>query len=265
MALALLAGTGALPGEIAARRSDALICEMAGVPVAVPSEHARLGYRIETLGTLLTELQSRGVTEICLAGAMTRPEIDPGLIDAATAPLVPRLVAAMGQGDDRTLRAVMELLEEQGFTLRAAHVIAPDLLPEAGVLGQHPPSVAHDSDSLRAEAVHRAVSVADVGQACVVRGGLCIAVEALPGTDWMLDSLSGGEAAGGLLFKAPKPGQDRRADLPVIGPDTVRRAAAAGLSAIVVEAQGVMLLGRAETIALADHHGIALWVREAAS
>ncbi|SDE10340.1 LpxI family protein [Limimaricola pyoseonensis] len=261
MALALLAGTGALPGEILARRPDALVCEMRGVPVDAPEVAERLSYRIETLGTLLAELKAHGVDEICLAGAMTRPAVDPSAIDAATAPLVPRLMAAMGQGDDGTLRAVMALLEEQGFALRAAHEIAPDLLPEAGALGAVAPNDAHRADADRAEAVHRAMAAADVGQACVVRGGLCLAVEALPGTDWMLDSLANGEAAGGLLYKAPKPGQDRRADLPVIGPATVERAARAGLSAIVIAAGGVMVLGRDEVVALADRHGIALWVR----
>ena len=90
--LALLAGTGALPGAILAHRPEALVCEMAGVPVTVPEGTHRLGYRIETLGTLLADLRARGLNEICLAGAMTRPEIDPGAIDAATAPLVPRIV-----------------------------------------------------------------------------------------------------------------------------------------------------------------------------
>ncbi|WP_334061971.1 LpxI family protein [Limimaricola cinnabarinus] len=259
--LALLAGTGALPAAILAHRPEALVCEMAGVSVEAPEGCARIGYRIETLGTLLADLRARGVTEICLAGAMTRPEIDPAAIDAATAPLVPRLAAAMGQGDDATLRAVMMLLEEQGFALRAAHEIAPELLPEAGPLGATAFPDVLEPDAIRAAAVHRHLAAADIGQACVTRGGLCIAVEALPGTDWMLESLAGGEARGGLLYKAPKPGQDRRADLPVIGPNTVEGAARAGLSAIVIETGGVMLLDRAATIAAADRHGIALVVR----
>ncbi|WP_432256171.1 LpxI family protein [Limimaricola sp. AA108-03] len=259
--LALLAGTGTLPGAILAERPGALVCEMAGVPVTAPEGTERLGYRIETLGTLLADLRARGVTEICLAGAMTRPQVDPSRIDAATAPLVPRLMAAMGQGDDATLRAVMALLEEQGFALRAAHEIAPTLLPGAGLMGVVPFTEAHAADARRASAVHRAMAEADIGQACVVRDGLCIAVEALPGTDWMLASLAGGEAKGGLLYKAPKPGQDRRADLPVIGPGTIAGAARAGLGAIAIEAGGVMVLERAATIAAADRHGIALMVQ----
>jgi DUF1009 family protein len=92
--------------------------------------------------------------------------------------------------------------------------------------------------------------------------------------DWMLDSadallgsaadwLSNGAALGtGFLYKAPKPGQDRRADLPVIGPGTAQAVAAAGLSGIVIEAGGVMVLDRASTLDALDTAGLFLWVRE---
>jgi len=72
-----------------------------------------------------------------------------------------------------------------------------------------------------------------------------------------------GVAEGGLFYKAPKAGQDRRVDLPVIGPETVTLAAASGLSAMVIAAGGVMLLERDETIRRANRAGIALWVRPA--
>ena len=65
-----------------------------------------------------------------------------------------------------------------------------------------------------------------------------------------------------MLFKGPKPGQDRRVDLPAIGPDTLRAAAAAGLAGVVVEAGGVMILDHAATVAAADEAGLFLWARE---
>jgi UDP-2,3-diacylglucosamine hydrolase len=321
--IAIMAGTGALPGVLVralrAVGRDALICEMAGVPVAVPDDLPRLTYRIETLGTLLADLRQRGVTEVCLAGAMGRPKVDLALIDALTWPLVPRMQAALGQGDDGALRALIAVIEESGLAVRAAHEIAPDLLPPAGVLSKTHPTEAQERDAMRAQAVHQALAAVDVGQACVVRAGQVIALEALPGTDWMLQSLipaatpgaqgeeragaaahppgdpltwavdtasdvvagwadwltgpeaprpqkqqaprAEGIAKGGLMFKAPKPGQDRRADLPVIGPATVAHCARAGLSAIVIAAGGVMVLDRDAVIRAADAAGMVLWVR----
>ena len=162
----------------------------------------------------------------------------------------------------------ISFFEEAGLAVRAATDLVPDLLPARGVLTEVKPSDAHARDAERGAEVVKAMSSVDLGQSCVLCRGQVIAVEALPGTDWMLTSLAEvppelGEkfAAGGLLYKAPKPGQDRRVDLPAIGPNTVSRAAAAGLNGIVIEAGGVMVLDLPSTIASANDAGLFLWVR----
>ena len=70
------------------------------------------------------------------------------------------------------------------------------------------------------------------------------------------------KGAHGVFYKAPKPGQDRRIDLPTIGTGTVRNAAKAGLAGIAWEAGGVILLDRAAMIAEAEARGLFLWARE---
>jgi DUF1009 family protein len=147
--------------------------------------------------------------------------------------------------------------------------------------------------------VIEAMGRADMGQACVLAHGTVIAREDRAGTDAMLrrigprprpvdmaeddevfwpldlagdlvadaaDWLSADDGSvlpgkGGILFKAPKPGQERRVDLPVIGSATVAGAARAGLAGIVIEAGGVMVLDRAAVIAACDAAGLFLWVR----
>jgi DUF1009 family protein len=293
--LALIAGQGALPGLVLKRRPDALVCELEGHPSGlVPTPKV---FRIERLGSFLSDLETAGVTDVCLAGRVGRPRLDPAAIDPATLPLVPRMMAALTEGDDAALRTVLSFFEEAGFAIRAAHEIVADLLPPEGVLGKAVPGPDAGRDSARAARAQAALGAADIGQALVVAQGQVIAVEAQPGTDWMLASLlardvvpaptgglfddpfgvaadiMGGPARmprprrdpalpeGGILYKAPKPGQDRRVDLPAIGPETVRRAAAAGLDGIVIEAGGVMVLDPGETVAAADRAGLFLWVR----
>lgn len=261
MSLAIIAGQGALPGHLWQARPDAVLCEMVGVPISAPEGAEILPYRIEHLGSLLEVLKARGISEICCAGAMARPPVDPAAIDAATLPLVPRIMAAIAEGgDDATLRAALALFAEAGFAIRAATQIRPDLLPSAGVLAGTI-DAAQEADAARAAQVVAALSAADLGQGCVVHQDRVVAVEAAPGTDWMLASLAGGEAWGGLLFKAAKAGQERRIDLPAIGPETVRGAARAGLKAIVIAAGDVLVLERETTLALAEKAGISLWVR----
>jgi DUF1009 family protein len=61
-----------------------------------------------------------------------------------------------------------------------------------------------------------------------------------------------------VLVKLAKPGQERRADLPTIGPDTVRHARQAGVRGITFEAKGTILADKNATIAFAEQGGIFL-------
>ena len=262
--LALIAGTGALPDELIARLAERpLICSMEG---SLPDNLAPdIKFPLEQLGSFVSELKNRGVTEICMAGAVRRPAIDPKRIDAATMPLVPILQKAMISGDDGALRAVIGIFEDAGMNVRAAHEIAPDILPPLGCLTQAQPSDADLADADRGAGILRSMGAADIGQACAVLKGQALAVEGIFGTAWMLQSLTQRpDAGGGILFKGPKPDQDRRADLPAIGPDTVAAAVAAGLTGIVIEKGGVIVLQRERVIEECDRLGLFLFVRERA-
>jgi DUF1009 family protein len=69
------------------------------------------------------------------------------------------------------------------------------------------------------------------------------------------------DARGAILFKGPKPDQDRRADLPVIGVQTAKGAVAAGFAGIVISHDGVMVLDLPAVVEALDNAGLFLWVR----
>ena len=260
---AIIAGTGGLPAALAGALEAPLVCALDGFsPDGITPD---MVFRVERLVPFFAALEDAGVTAVTFAGAVQRPRLDPALFDAATAQLVPRLMGAMAQGDDATLRAVIGLFEEAGFAVRGTAEIAPALVPGAGVLCGTP-TAQDEADAARAAAIVAALGAVDVGQGCVVAQGLCLAVEALPGTDAMLRGLAGLPAslrpsAGGLFFKAPKPGQDVRVDLPTLGPQTVALVAEAGLGGIVWQAGGVICLDRTAMIAAATEAGLFLWAR----
>ncbi len=268
--LALIAGAGRLPSLLKAAMPvrPLLIAAPQGVLLTdLPADVQR--FHVERLVPFLHHLLDAGVARVVFAGAVTRPRLDPALFDPATAQMVPRLLAAMQGGDDGTLREVIAIFEEAGLTVTGAAEVAPDLVPAAGTLTRAQPSDADRRDVARAAGIVAALGAVDVGQGAVVAQGLCLAVEALPGTDVMLAQVAGlsgllpdAGGARGALYKAPKPTQDRRIDLPAIGPDTVTRAAESGLAGIAFEAGGVMLLDRAEAIARADAAGLFLWARD---
>ena len=299
MTLALIAGPGGVPPHLVrtllARGEVPLICEVAQHPSDIVGDLPRSRFRLETFGSLVQELTARGITRLCIAGALRRPDMDPLLIDAATAACLPRLQAALGRGEDATLREIIAIIEEAGIDVVGAAEIAPDLLPDAGLMtGKVPDEVA--ADLTAAQAAHTEMLRTESGHAVVAREGRAVAQEDARGIDAMLrdlatppetgggwtldpfdlaDQVIGGTAdwlsgrdtetrpTGGVLYAAPRPGQDLRADMPVIGPETARLARDAELSGIVIEAGGVMLLAPEtvrETLAAA---GMFLWVRPA--
>lgn len=259
--LALVAGQGRLSAHVAAAAAaPVLVTNVAGYqPDDLTSEFE---FRLEQIASFFSALHDRGVSEVCFAGAVRRPGFDPALVEDASLPFVERIVSAAQKGDDGALRTLLLLFEEAGFLVRAAQDIAPNLLPEVGKQTDISPTRDDDEEAIRAVAVLGALGPLDVGQSCVVHMGQILALEASFGTDWMLQTLAmRPDGRGGLLYKAPKVGQDRRIDFPAIGPDTVDAAAAAGLSGIAIEAGGVMLLDRDEAIRRADAAGMFIWVR----
>lgn len=251
---AIIAGAGALPLLVAAA-GPAMVVRFADAPGG--TEGADLVARFERLGALFTDLKSHGVDELCLAGAMRRVGFDQARLDAETKALLPRLADAMGQGDDALLRSIVAIFEEQGFTIRGAHQLRPDLVARAGNLcGQ---AIA-GTDAARARAVLAAIGPLDVGQAAVAAKGQILGIETLQGTDALLrfvgDTLP---ASGGILVKRAKPGQDLRVDMPAIGPDTVALCAQAGLKGIELQAGHVLLLDADAVRAACRMHDINLW------
>ncbi len=241
MTLALIAGRGGLPRAVAEGLIGTLPCHH--LEGFAPEGVSSTPFRVERLGTFIAGLKDMGVTEVCFAGAIARPRLDPATIDAATLPLVPRMMRALDVGDDAALRLVLSFFEEAGLRIVAAQDVVPALLdiPTHGT-----PAQGDLRDIDRAGTIHAALADLDIGQGCVVAGGQVLAVEATPGTDWMLRSLVApfSRPEGGVLFKAAKPSQDRRIDMATIGPDTVRAAAAAGLSGIAVVRGDVIVLER---------------------
>lgn len=189
MSIALIAGTGGLPpylaGSLMAQGRVPVICEMRGFASDIKGDFTRVPFRIETLGTFLKTLTSLGVREVCMAGAVQRPDVDPSAIDSATAPLVPRLTAAMAKGDDGTLRKIIAIFEDAGFTVVGAHQIAPDLCPRAGVPTKRTPPPLEDTLAV-AQAALVDMGRADQGQAMLLRDARVIAREDARGTAAML-------------------------------------------------------------------------------
>lgn len=263
--LGILAGSGPLPGQVAtAARAAGRAVFLIGFEgfaepaVLAPFPHAYA--RLAAAGRILHLLRSQNCRDLVLVGPVRRPSILALRPDAEGARILARVGRAAFAGDDGLLAAVVRVLGEEGFRVIGAHEILTEVLAPAGLLSRAAPDAQALADIERGAAVVAALGAVDVGQACVVQQGIVLAVEAVEGTDAMLARAASlaRPGPGGVLVKLVKPGQDRRADLPTLGPRTIEAAAGAGLRGIACEAGGTIFTDRARMVELADASGIFL-------
>lgn len=225
-------------------------------------EGADLG--LASLGGAIEALRAARCGSVCLAGAVARPDFRNLRLDLRGMAALPGMIAAARKGDDGLLAFLISEFEREGFAAEGAHEVMSELLLSAGPLGRRKPLKAHIGDIERALAAAKAVGTLDAGQAAVVCEGLVLALEAQEGTDAMLvrvaslpESIRGSaRRRRGVLAKASKPGQERRVDLPTVGPTTIRRAAEAGLAGVVGEAGLTLVLERERVATLAEEFGL---------
>ena len=259
--LGLIAGGGGLPLAVARHCEAAgrplFVARLEGVAEADLREFEGADVLLGQLGRCVRALREAGCASVCFAGVVRRPDFRRLKPDLLALKHLPEIAAAAGRGDDALLRAVLGVFEAEGFAVEGVAQAAPALLLGAGPLGQVAPTPEDLRDIETAMAGAREVGLTDVGQAAVAGGGELVAVEDERGTDALLERCApapGGRA--GVLAKAPKPGQDRRVDLPTIGVATVERAALAGLAGIAGEAGAILVVDKPAVRAAADRLGL---------
>lgn len=269
--LAIIAGSGDLPVRIAEHclANDKLyyVARLAGFAGEALNAHPGAEFGVGEMGARFKAIKDEGCDTIVFAGALTRPDYSKLKLDAHGMMMLPRILAASGKGDDAILRVMVEECEKQGFKVIGADDVLGGLRAPAGSLGSHTPDERALSDIKKAAAVAHALGEWDIGQGTVVVDDLVLAVEALEGTDAMLERVSSlppevrGRAGAlrGVLVKRPKPNQERRIDLPTIGPATIERAAKAGLAGVAVEAHGALIVGRDAAVKRADELGLFIY------
>jgi hypothetical protein len=267
--LGLICGTGTVPfavAEAVRRRGRPVVLFAlrgwadAAAVTAYPHHWITLGQ----FGRFCRLARTERCRDLVLVGGLVRPPLLHLRLDWGTLRQMPLIIRSFRGGDDHLLSGMGRMFESVGFRLIGAHEAAPEITAPGGALGRISPAAVTADAIARGFALLAATSAFDIGQAAVVAGRRVVAIEAAEGTDAMLDRVAAMRASGritvaagtGVLVKAPKRRQDRRFDLPSIGPGTVTRAAKAGLAGIAVIA-GATIIAEPQRIAEeADRAGL---------
>ncbi|TAL01449.1 MAG: LpxI family protein [Rhodospirillaceae bacterium] len=260
--LGIIAGGGTLPGLLAAAcRADGRPYYLLGLTgfadARILGQTPDAWIRLGEAGQGFDRLRAADVSTVVMAGSVRRPTLAELRPDLRTAAFFAR-IAGRVLGDDSLMKAVIAELEREGFTVIGPEDILASLVARLGSLGRHKPDSEAEADIALGMKVAHELGRLDVGQAVVVQQGLVLGLEGIEGTAALISRCGELKRAGpgGVLVKMKKPQQDRRADLPVIGVETVTQAANAGLRGIAMEAGGSLILGAETVAAAADDLGL---------
>jgi DUF1009 family protein len=161
--------------------------------------------------------------------------------------------------DQTLLEALANELARGGIELMDTTRYIADHLATAGVMTKREPTDRQWADIRFAWPILMRLNELDVGQAVAVKERNVVAVEAIEGTDAMIDRAGALCRSGDwILAKGAGAAKDRRFDVPTVGEATIERLKANGCRCLAVTAGQVILVEKPRLLEAADAAGIAV-------
>lgn len=163
------------------------------------------------------------------------------------------------RSDAAVLAAVADELARGGVRLIDSTTHVQEHLASEGVMGAVKPSTLQEKDIAIGWPLLSQITSMGIGQCMALREGDVIAVEAVEGTDRMIERAATlCRSSGWTMVKTAADTHDRRSDVPTVGPETIERLRSSGCGCLALGAGRVLLADRPAVIAAADQAGIAL-------
>jgi hypothetical protein len=262
--IALIAGSGDLPRRLidvfkSQHRPYVILAFKGQTEESLVIDHPHLWVYFGEVGKSLDYFKKNKIKEIVMAGKLTRPAFSEMKPDWEGVKWLAKL-GSNALGDDHFLKVIIDLIESKGYQIVGPDHILEALIVPSGTLTEVEPDEKAWIDIQRGVEVLKALSPVDVGQAVVVQDGLVLGVEAIEGTDALIERAGKLQrpGPGGILIKMAKIDQEDRVDLPTIGVDTIMKVASNGFQGIALNAGKALILDKKAVLKLADEKGLFL-------
>jgi len=245
----MIAGNGRFPLlalETARRAGDEVV--VVAIREEAAPEIERLAERchwisLGELSRLIEILKQERITEVMLAGQVKHASIFSSI--RPDWKLFKLLAALKEKNTDSLIGAVAKVLGDEGIRLVDSTLLLKPLLASVGVLTKRKPSADEERDITYGRRIANTLAGLDVGQSVAICDGACVAVEAMEGTDAMLEraaSLANGKPL--RLVKVSRRRGHLLFDVPVAGPATIAAMKKTGATALAVDGGRTLLLDR---------------------
>ncbi len=245
--IALIAGNGIYPETFvtAARKAGvgrlvAAAFQNETKPELAGQVDAIEWFRVGQLGKMIAFLKRQNICQAVMVGQIAPKNLFDLRPDFRTLLMLARLKK---RNAETLFGGIADEMAKDGITLLPATTFLEHLMPVAGHVAGPPIKKRRWEDAQYGFSIAKESSRLDIGQTVVVKNGTVLAVEAFEGTNEAVKRGGSLGRGGATMVKVAKPNQDMRFDVPVIGPDTIRNASAAGVDVIAVEAGMTLLLG----------------------
>lgn len=260
--LGIIAGNGKLPSELSHLYSSCGgKCFVATLDVEFVSDRvASKNFALGSVGAILEYFNESKVENVIIVGGINRPDLKSLKVDMAGSVLIAQILKKKFLGDDNVLRVVSDYLESKGFKVISPRDIVKLSDYPNSISNSNSPSKQDFADIELGKRVLLSLGNQDVGQSLIVCDGHVLGIEAAEGTDNLIrrcDILRKTES-GGVLVKMSKSAQDKRLDIPVIGPDTIFFLAKHRFNGVAIEKNEVIIIDQKETNRLLDESGLFL-------
>jgi DUF1009 family protein len=261
-ALGIIAGNGVYPRLLADSARKAGVTKIVAAAFTSETDPALVEHvdvldwmRVGQLNRLLKFFCAQDIHHAIMAGQIAPKNLFELQPDWKALLLLGKLKERNAQS---IFAAIAVELAKIDVELLPATTFLEDSLAPSGLIAGEKLSRQEQEDVDLGWKIAKEIARLDIGQTVIVKNGTIVAVEALEGTNETIKR--GGTLArnGAVMVKVPKPNQDMRFDVPVIGVETIRIAAEAKLRVIVLEARRTLLLERDAIVDLANRFKVSI-------
>ena len=262
--LAIIAGFGSLPLQVIndaiSKDWDVTIFSIDGSFKSNSKNHNIIELSYLNIKKIFNILEKNNIKNLTMIGYIPRPNNMSAYLNLSNILFYLKFRNIMNSGDSSLFNNLIKFIEGRGYNIIGAHQISDNLTLTKGLYSTTRIGGKENDNIKIANNIANKIGDLDIGQSVVVARERVLAVEAAEGTNSMLKRIIDLRIAspdkGGVFFKTSQNIQDKRVDMPTIGPKTIDLVIKANLSGIAITQGDVIVLEYDKIIKLINENNL---------
>lgn len=268
--IGLIAGNGDLPLQIVdeCKKNNVEIAVVLIKGFANKNDYKNVKNLIElpftSIGKIFKFLKNNNVKHIAFAGAVKKPSFNIFTLDFKALQLLKKILQNKFLGDNSVLNTIINFANVNGFDVLEIDKILSNVKFEKGfnsnVDFNH--NYEFEKDIELGKNTLEKLSNLDIGQSIVIQQQNVIGIECVEGTKELINrcgQLQYKKGRKAILVKMKKVGQNRKIDLPTIGPDTIEQLHNNDFAGIAIDYENCLVVSINKVIELSNKYNIFIY------